>query len=124
MSNHLRSIMAVDHVIQVLEGGCIIEPIQCVHAPEVCVSTDEDGQIRGSDEREMIESVDSQGWSLLTGFTGQYGYSGPIMHPSEFIGGGLAEHIMSTPGFYCAVTVECEDSEEPAGWAVAYREKI
>lgn len=40
------------------------------------------------------------GWELLTGFTCQYGYSGPGMHSSEYVGGGLAQHILDTPGLY------------------------
>lgn len=42
----------------------------------------------------------ADGWELLTGFTGQYGYSGPAMHSSEYIGGGLERHIRRTPGLY------------------------
>lgn len=83
-------------------------------------------------------------WELLTGYTGQYGYNGAVMHASEFIGGGLARDILATPGVYVAVVVECEPDDddgdrwpgdspearqadyedgtwrpEPAGWAVA-----
>ena len=43
------------------------------------------------------------GWELLTGFTGQYSYNGPGMHPSEYIGGGLASHILDTPGLYAVL---------------------
>jgi hypothetical protein len=63
---------------------------------------------------------------LLDGFSGQYGYSGPIMHPSEFIGGGMERHIRETPGLYVAVVVtdlDVDDGDDDAvGWAVAYRE--
>lgn len=55
-------------------------------------------------------------WSLLTGFTGQYGYHGPAMHPSEYIGGGLARHILDTPGLY--TVLYGQDS-----WYVAYRDE-
>jgi hypothetical protein len=66
-----------------------------------------------------------RGWSLLSGFTGQYGYNGPIMHSSEFIGGRLADYILTVPGYYCNVVVDAypisEDAEsENVGWAVAY----
>ena len=40
------------------------------------------------------------GWELLTGFSGQYSYNGPGMHASEYIGGGLAQHILDTTGLY------------------------
>jgi len=59
----------------------------------------------------------------LTGYTGQYGYHGAVMHASEYIGGGLADDILSTPGTYVVVVVNVEDDEadefaEPAGWAI------
>lgn len=56
------------------------------------------------------------GWELLTGFTGQYSYNGPAMHPSEYIGGGLARHILDTPGLY--TVLYGQDS-----WYVAYRDE-
>lgn len=131
MHNHLNSIMQFDHVIRVNEGGSIDE-ISKVYAPEVSVMLDADGQITDVAESEMIMWVASQGWTLLTGWSGQWRYSGPIMHGSEFVGGGLAEHIMGTPGYYCAVAVECDqegwdnpnESPGPAGWAVAFRETV
>jgi hypothetical protein len=42
------------------------------------------------------------------------------MHPSEYVGGGLEDHIRETPGTYVAIVVRCSDGED-AGWAVAYR---
>jgi len=78
-------------------------------APEmVYVLLDSDGQaIRdwavGSDF--TIEGVPDD-WTLLTGFTGQYGYNGALMHPSEFIGGGLERHIRENAGYYVAVIVD------------------
>lgn len=55
-------------------------------------------------------------WSLLTGFTGQHGYSGPGLHASEYIGGGLARHILDTPGLY--TVFYGQDS-----WYVAYKDE-
>lgn len=52
-------------------------------------------------------------WDALSGFTGQYGYNGPMMHPSEYVSGGLARWITETPGTY--VYVEVGDGD---GWAV------
>jgi hypothetical protein len=49
------------------------------------------------------DELDSDRWELLDGYSGQYGYSGPVMHPSEFIGGGMARDILATPGTYVAV---------------------
>lgn len=63
-------------------------------------------------------------WELVSGgYTGQYGYNGPIMHPSEYFGGGMARDILSEPGTY--VIVEVADSDtgsfpdgDPIGWAL------
>jgi hypothetical protein len=69
------------------------------------------------------------GWTLLRGFTGQHGYNGAILHPSECIGGGLERHIRENAGYYVAVIVdvlptdnEGQDESENAGWAVAFKE--
>lgn len=118
----LNAKMEVDHVIRVREGG-IVDDAPGIHAPEVYVDTDSDGQILNEHERSMIDTVRASGWELLTGWTRQYGYNGPVMHSSEFVGGNLAEHILGTPGLYCVVSVETlDDSENAAGWAVAFRE--
>lgn len=67
-----------------------------------------------------------EGWTLLSGYTWQYGYSGPIMHNSEHIGGCLADDILSTPGTYVAMACYWPDDEESnddecyaEGWAIA-----
>lgn len=125
----LDDLMEPDHVIQVHENGSITEP-KGIWAPEIYVTADKDGQILAADEKAMIEHVKSQNWELLTGYTGQQSYNGPLMHASEYIGGGLETAIRSTPGFYVALVVDIlgdqDDDSEPvesvnAGWAVAYR---
>lgn len=87
----------------------------------------------GEDGTDYFEM--SEGWTLLQGYTGQYGYNGPVMHPSEFIGGRLARDILETPGYYVALvvnapcdydgTTECDIETgcdcEPAGWAIAFK---
>jgi hypothetical protein len=111
--------MEIDHVVQIMEDGSVIDRND-LYAPEINVDTDGEGSILAEHESDMIEDVKRQGWEMLTGWTGQYGYGGPIMHQSEYIGGRLSEHILSTPGIYCAVAVETyeEDSGDAAGWAV------
>lgn len=63
----------------------------------------------------------SDGWEALTGYTGQYGYAGAVMHPSETLSGALARDILSTPGTYCLVEVRDADDDypdgDPIGWA-------
>lgn len=84
--------------------------------------------------------IDRSRWRAVSGFSGQHGYSGPIMHASEFIGGGMADYLLSTaddcPTYVvCEVAVtECDDEcmerddhtpedvmagawgHDPAGW--------
>nr|WP_296763878.1 hypothetical protein [Rhodococcus sp. (in: high G+C Gram-positive bacteria)] len=112
---NLNDRMEFDHVIEVHEDGSITDR-RDLHAPDVYWS---DG-----DATCMYE-----GWSLLQGFTGQYGYNGPCMHPSEFIGGGMERHILETPGVYVAVTVsdldiDSDEEDDLVGWAVAIRDNI
>lgn len=110
---YLNSLMEFDHVIRVHEDGTITEP-QGFWAPNL-----------------LDSELDDKGWTLFThGYSGQYNYSGPVMHNSEFIGGDLAKDIISQPGLYVAVVANhtCEDHEEECdcdtqeGWAVAFRE--
>lgn len=123
MEKSLNDLMEFDHVITVHNDGSVTDSTEYCYA-DLNVAQD------GSDEFDL-----SAGWSLLSGFTGQYGYNGPVMHPSEFIGGGLERYILETPGHYVALvvearcdydgstdcTVEAGCDCEPAGWAVAYK---
>lgn len=88
----------------------------------VYLTLDADGQSTNDDVQGLYE-----GWTLLSGFTGQHGYNGPVMHDSEYIGGGMESHIRTTAGYYVALIVDGlpddQDADEnvPIGWAVAYR---
>ena len=64
--------------------------------------------------------IDGEGWTALTGYTGQYRYNGAVMHASEQFAGGIRDDVLSTPGTYVLVVVDVlsEDEGEPAGWAV------
>ena len=85
------------------------------------------GPLVSNSDQELQRQARSSGWDgLLQGFTGQYGYNGPVMHASEFIGGGIERYILENPGWYCAVVVNAPDddgtySSEVAGWSIAYR---
>lgn len=111
----LSDIMDFDHVIEIRHDGAIVDRAD-VWAPELC-----DGELPyGSD------------WHLLDGFSGQYRYSGPMMHQSEYVGGGMERYIRENPAIYvalvntpmCADDCEFCDGEgcEPTEWAVAYME--
>jgi hypothetical protein len=132
----LNSLMEFDSPIRSHGDGTITEYLPTVYAPECYIDVDSDGSITDEMESAWIEGLRREGWELMRGYTGQYSYNGPIMHPSEFIGGGLARHILETPGVYVAVAVEvdcgyveefCTEESgcscEPAGWAIAYREE-
>jgi hypothetical protein len=127
--DHLNNLMHFDHVVRVLPDGDVVDAPN-VFAPEVYVQCADDdcGSITKEAEEEMITSVEAQGWELMTGYTGQYGYRGPIMHVSEYVGGGLAEDILARPGLYVVVepqgmyaTEEQEEAQsgEAIGWVVA-----
>lgn len=128
----LNDLMEFDHVIRINEHGAAEEqPREAyVHAPEIYVECAEDdcGSITAEAEAEMIRRVEEQGWELMTGYTGQYSYHGPIMHASEYVGGQMEADIRSTPGLYVVVeptglyaTEEQQErnDSEPIGWVVA-----
>lgn len=121
----LNDIMQFDHVIRVKNGE--ITDASGVHAPEVLFGS-EDGQILAMHERHVQEDLTRIGWALEIGWSGQHNYSGPIMHPSEYIGGALADYIRETDGYWVAVSAEMwpyeedNDSPEPAGWLLLHRD--
>ena len=112
----LNDEMEFDSVIY-SHGDGTISDAHTMRSPYVYIAELEDGTWVG-------EALDEP-WELVDGFSGQYGYSGPHMHASEYIGGGLARHILETTGFYVAVVVtpmpldECEDVDSDE-CAVAY----
>lgn len=109
----LSDIMEFDHVISVDPSGEVKDGFTGIYAPELM-------HVEGGQSPNDVEGVGD--WELLTGYTGQYGYNGAVMHASEFIGGRLERDILSRPGLYVACVVNCYDDDEPAGWAIAYKE--
>lgn len=70
-----------------------------------------------------FDHPDHSSWEPISGFSGQYSYSGPVMHPSEFLGGGMADYVLDveTSTVYVVMEVFAEDDEgvafdDPAGW--------
>jgi hypothetical protein len=98
----LNARMDFDHVIEVMADGTVIDRPN-LYAPEL-----HDGALESSAP-----------WSLLDGWSGQDRYSGPIMHASEFVGGGMARWILENPGVYVTLVDYPTDGDEPDGWAVA-----
>lgn len=98
----LSRLMDFDHVVRVHADGSVTDAEPGVWAPEL-----------SPEGRDVLTAAsEADGWALLNGYSGQYGYRGPIMHPSEFIGGGMARDILARPGLYVALVAygepECE----------------
>ena len=116
---------------QLQDGRTVIEnPLQYVHAPEVYLYVDKDGNGVGEEEIDNVAwNKPQEQWEAVKGYTGQYGYNGPTMHSSEFLGGGMARDVLENVGaVYVLVTVECmpnweatddetdEVRDDAAGW--------
>lgn len=106
--------MEFDHVFMVGRSGAIHDADRNIYPPNV---------VEHDDQADML--ID--GWpyrdhptrEALVGYTGQHGYSGPVMHSSEYVGGRLADDILAEPGNYVLVVVYGDDEyTEPCGWAV------
>ena len=120
--DRLNAVMEFDRVIRVDPDGTVsYASAEGAYAPELC-AINVDGSHTSDTDPDLCRQAG--GWTLLSGWTGQYGYSGVCMHPSEFIGGGLAEHILATPGYWVAVVIYEDDDSDPEHWAVAYRESL
>lgn len=84
------------------------------------------GSIGDADEYVATMTKGYNGWKAVSGFSGQHGYSGPLMHTSEVLEGGPEDYIRSHPGKYAVVSV-CEEDEEfgdtdPVGWMLLKKE--
>lgn len=124
-AENLNEVMEFSHIIRVHADGTVTDSPVSLYLDEAV------GMYLVNDETE--EWADDfhipEGWELMNGYSGQDRYSGPVMHVSESIGGGMARDILETPGDYVALVVECDcggircDIEvgcdcEPAGWVV------
>lgn len=114
----LNDQMEFDHVIRVMPDGSVVDAEPDIWAPDVHDNLD--GTV------EIMSPHGSKQWALMNGYSGQDRYAGPVMHASEFVGGGMERDILATPGLYVTVVVYCdvEDDEDEddniSGWAVAY----
>jgi hypothetical protein len=124
--------MEFDHVIRVNPDGSITERLPReldAHAPDLYMDTadDEVHSILAEHEADYIAQAARQGWTLLSGFSNQDRYRGPLLHVSESVGCGLEDYIRATPGYYVAIavsTLDEDDDDSDAGWVVAYREDL
>lgn len=127
-ADNLNEVMEFDHVVEVHADGSVTDSEESPYFDLTYYLTDAE---TGHWE---LETIIPEGWSLMSGYTGQYGYNGPCMHQSEYIGGGMARDILETPGLYVALIVrsDCGHTEEfcneedgcqcePESWAVAHK---
>lgn len=118
----LNNSVGFDGAFAVLNNGHIVDVN--VLEPTVVLYVDKDGNGVGDEE------IQHSDWEPVTGYSGQYGYSGPCMHVSEFLGGRMARDVLEGVGnIYVVTTVECipdwddatedekmEAGDNPAGW--------
>jgi hypothetical protein len=112
----LSDIMDFDHVIEVCADGTVRDapypPESGMYAPTL---------LGGELEAEAGH------WTLLDGYSGQCGYNGPVMHPSEYIGGRMERDILAEPGHYVVIAAYWTPGGDEdncdlmigEGWAVA-----
>lgn len=103
-----------DTVFQVDGTGNVFE-VDSIYAPDV---------LHDDSETHADIEIYSTDWEAFSnGYTGQYGYNGPVMHQSETLSGALAKDILSSPGIYCLTSVEVHPTDDdpdpfPAGWII------
>jgi hypothetical protein len=127
VNDSLNSLMQMDHVIRVDGDGLVYGDVKDMYGPESFYApVDKDGQYTPDTEREIREQLRSQGWEPEGGWSNQQGTKSDdyTMHDSEFIGGSLAEHILTTPGYWVACEVRTDEDDEEtdnhAGWLIAH----
>lgn len=121
----LDSLMQMDHVIRVDSEGLVHNNASGVFAPEITINVADDGMsVLKEHEEKFVRDMARLGWSVESGWSGQNSgrYNGPIMHDSEFIGGSLAEHILTTPGYWVACVATTLDPEDDEGWVLLHQE--
>lgn len=101
----LSEALDFDHVIELLPNGQVnTHPESGLYAPEALDVAANDTTL--------------QDWTLpLSGLTGQHGYSGPWLHDSELIEGGVERAIRRNgAGYYVAIygqhTAECPECSQ------------
>lgn len=118
----LNAMVEFEVPFRVLPGAVIDSDLPGVYAPEVTLEVNSDGDPLPESEDVMIQDLARHGWNVLDGYSGQDRYSGPIMHASETLSGGLARDILEAPGTYVVCAVDTDDDDDtPAGWIILRR---
>lgn len=99
----------IDHPFRVGADGVVSDAGMQIHGPSVY-------------EEGLSVMIEDPAWEAYSqGYTGQYGYNGPVMHPSEYMGGRLESDILADPGVYVVTTVSSldhTDGDDVTGWIV------
>lgn len=97
----LNDLVEFDHPFTIHPDGTMTDGPRDLYAPDLT-----DDELDGDDR-----------WRMVTGYSGQHGYSGPIMHNSEYLGGGMARDVLAHPGTYVVVVSRylCTDTEHANG---------
>lgn len=118
----LNDVMELDHVIRVYPDGRLDSNggyAAGIYAPDV---SNVDGPV--PDDGVDVEVMDNRPWRVQVNRSNQWNYKGAVMHPSEFIGGGMADDILTMPGYWVAVEVRNDDGSLPdgdsIGWALLW----
>ncbi len=98
----LQRIAEFDHPFTVTAAGALADAPAGIYAPNVWHDETTDIDMEGAEDK----------WEALTDYTGQHGYSGAVMHASEYLGGGIARDILDTPGVYVVVVVNVLPEDE------------
>ena len=115
IANHINR-LEIGTAFGMSQGGAVQALIE-IDVPQVNITAD----------RDVLE-IERSGWAALSGFSNQEGYSGPIIHPSEFFSGPMARQLhfktISKKSDRVYALVEVTDPDDPdalVGWAVLER---
>lgn len=125
MRDKLRDMMESDAIVRVFDSGEFsAQHFGGLWAPEFSLEVDGDGSLIAGWDDELKRQAKAQDWSLMAGYSVAHlqGRS-VLMDPAEFVGGRMADDILTTPGLYVVVDVQVDDGDQAgsAGWVVAYR---
>lgn len=107
-SANLALIADFDNVFAIIEheGEITATDRERIDAPEL-------GKLHAPEAIDpSVGETHLDGWELpLSGFTGQYGYSGPWLHDSELIEGAVGDYILEHPGYWVSIyaSYSCEE---------------
>lgn len=120
-----------DHPFRIEPGGVFSDGLAETYAPDVYADCDDDGSVLPQAAERLTADLRHQGWEPV-GQSGQQG-GGWMMHPSEYLGGGLADEVLDTPGVYVLTEVRglysddvdgaraTELDADPIGWTLLRR---